>query len=191
LVEVTGAKKNNVLTEKKIKDFVSTEVVAHIAGTWACARHDIRWPGSGPRSLSFSSRLPQSNMSITWRPTAAPAPAPTTAPTPAPAASPTAVPNANATAPPGPSDRVQLVGLRASWHLVLYGFARQRHTAHCKQQVGGPPLVLCLLAFGPAGAAIASIRQAPGICTLQTPSWRSPVGALLLALVPPAASSTP
>jgi hypothetical protein len=40
LMEVTGAKKN-VLTEKKIKDFVSTEVVAHIAGTWACT-HDIR-----------------------------------------------------------------------------------------------------------------------------------------------------
>jgi hypothetical protein len=40
LMEVTGAK-NNVLTEKKFKDFVSTEVVAHIAGTWACT-HDIR-----------------------------------------------------------------------------------------------------------------------------------------------------
>ena len=40
LMEVTGAK-NNVLTEKKNKDFVSTEVVAHIAGTWACT-HYIR-----------------------------------------------------------------------------------------------------------------------------------------------------
>ena len=68
LMEVAGAK-NNVLTEKKIKDFVSTEVVAHIAGMYVGvhSRHTLAWLWPS-LSLSFSSRLSQRKMSITWRP---------------------------------------------------------------------------------------------------------------------------